>query len=318
MENSGASGNSTAKRTDPVRSGRRAGSGRGLKGVAKAVLISIAAILLVLGGAIAILLIDANFLRAPIARYLSDKLDRSVAINGNLRIRLFKDPRIEVNQVALGNAEWGSRPTMVDVERAVIRFRVLPLFQRRVVLPGVELTKPDVLLETNADGDANWRFGKQPRQASTGTASAPEIHALWIQDGRLQFRDPSSKSDVVLQINSDRAADSPESVIKVTGKGQRAKRGVFSRRTRRLPAGAESAGQAVSARCQGARRRHDGKVRRDSRTCEARDHRWANGAERKGFVRALSPRSAYRCPGRPTTGSRGICCATARNTRCGT
>ena len=173
-----------------------------------------------LAGAVAVVLIDANFLRTPIARYLSDKLERSVAINGDLRIRLFKDPRVEINQVTLANSDWGSRPEMVAVERAVIRFRVLPLFRKRVVLPGVELTKPDVLLETNADGDANWRFGKQRRQTTTGTAGAPEIHALWIRDGRVQFRDPSSKSDLVVEIDSDRAADSGESGIKVAGKGR--------------------------------------------------------------------------------------------------
>ncbi len=200
-----------SERTSP-----KIGNARLLKRTSIAIL---AALVAALAAAIAILLTNANILRSPIARFLSGALDRPVAINGDLRVKLFKDPRLEINGLTVGNAQWGSRPAMVEIERAVIRIRPLRLLQGRIVLPEVELTRPDVLLETNADGTPNWRFGDEP-PASAGRWGPPEIHALSIREGRLQYRDPTTRSDVVLQIESDRAAADAESRIRFVGSGR--------------------------------------------------------------------------------------------------
>jgi uncharacterized protein involved in outer membrane biogenesis len=159
---------------------------------------------------IALLLIDANILRAPAARYLSATLDRHVAINGDLRVRLFKHPRVEVNGVVIDNAEWGSRPQMLQLEHGAVQIRLLPLLAGRVVIPRVELIKPDLLLEVNEDGTPNWQFGrKRPEPAEpSGPVNLPEIGSLSIHEGRVQFRDPAAKSDVALELDSSADADS--------------------------------------------------------------------------------------------------------------
>ncbi len=172
----------------------------------------------VMATVIAILLTNANILRSPVAGYLSSRLDRPVAINGDLRVRLFNDPRVEINDIALGNAEWGSRPAMVKVERAVIRIRLLRLVEGRIVLPEVELTRPDVMLERNTDGTPNWQFGDRP-PSSASRWGPPEIQVLSIREGRLQFRDPTTRSNIVLQIDSDRASTATDSSIKFVGRG---------------------------------------------------------------------------------------------------
>ena len=67
------------------------------------------------------------YLRAPISTYIGQRLDRSFAINGDLKISLFNHPHVEMNDVVLGNAPWGSAPAMVSVERAVIGVELLPI-----------------------------------------------------------------------------------------------------------------------------------------------------------------------------------------------
>ncbi len=94
------------------------------------------------------------------------------------------------------DADSGARRHQVEL---------LPLLAGRIVLPEVELTRPDVLLERNADGTPNWQFGA-PAAAAERPARLPEIGSLSIRDGRVHFRDPMTSSDVVLQIDSDRAA----------------------------------------------------------------------------------------------------------------
>jgi uncharacterized protein involved in outer membrane biogenesis len=169
--------------------------------------------------AVAIVLANANFLRQPIANYVSHKLGRSFAINGDLRLRLFPHAHVEVNDVALGNVAWGSRPTMVTLDRAVIGVELLPLLHGRVVLPEVALTKPDVLLEKDVDGEANWNFGHDPAPTPNKTSNPPEIRSIWIKDGKVAFLDPVAKTDVKLAIDSDHAAGDAEAMLRFAGTG---------------------------------------------------------------------------------------------------
>lgn len=212
----------------PATESRAAGSARlGVRGLKWTLVAVIVAIIVAAGTVLALLLIDANILRAPAARFLSAKLDRPVAINGDLRVRLFRHPRVEVGGVVVGNPEWGSRAQMLTLEHAAVQIRLLPLLAGRVVIPSLELTKPDLLLEVSQDGVPNWQFAAPTAAAATPSepANLPEIGSLSIHQGRVQFRDPSSKSDVVLQIDSDRAASMPgtdsdaDSTLAFVGRG---------------------------------------------------------------------------------------------------
>ena len=167
---------------------------------------------------IAIVLADANMLRKPISDYVSRKLDRSFAINGDLRIRLLPHAQVELNDVALSNAGWGSRPQMVHLDRALIAIELRPLLHKQLVLPRVELTRPDVLLEKDVDGEANWVLGGGKAQ-QTGGSNPPEIRSLWIREGKLAFIDPQASTDVQLDIDSDREAGEADSALRFAGKG---------------------------------------------------------------------------------------------------
>jgi len=168
---------------------------------------------------VAILLIDANVLRAPISKYVSQKLDRSFAIKGNLRIRVFEHPRVEMNDVVLGNTPSGSVPAMVRIERVVIEVELLPLLRGRLVLPELQLVKPDVLLERDAGGNANWTFDKIGKSGAGGSVYKPELETLWVKKGTVQFRDPGAQTDVRLEIDSDRATGEKDSFVRFTGRG---------------------------------------------------------------------------------------------------
>ena len=179
----------------------------------------VAAIILTLITPVAILLLGANILRQPIARYVGDKLERPFAINGDLRVGLFKHPYVEVSGVVLGNAAWGTAPQMLQIERVKVSIELMPLFGGRIVLPEVELTKPDVALERDIDGEANWSFGSDQRAQSSGRTRPPEIRSLWIESGKLTFRDPEVRTEIELALDSDRGEGGRESNIRFTGRG---------------------------------------------------------------------------------------------------
>ena len=189
--------------------------------VARIALTVVTAVLVAALTVIVVLLIDANLLRRPIASFVSHKLDRPFAINGDLDIGLFRHPHVEANGVVLGNAAWASDPNMVQIDRAKVSIEILPLFRGRVVLPEIELTKPQVVLERDVDGEANWNFGAQPDQnaQSTGPAQMPEIRSLWIERGKITFRDPEARTEIELALASDRSRGGGQSSIRFDGQG---------------------------------------------------------------------------------------------------
>jgi uncharacterized protein involved in outer membrane biogenesis len=169
--------------------------------------------------AIGLLLADANILRKPISQFVSRKLDREFAINGDLRIHLFP-VRVEAHDLSLANVKWGSRPAMAHVDRVLVAIRVMPLLHRQVVLPRLEIAHPDVLLERNADGDANWSFGAADKKESDQPPNLPEIGTLVIEQGKAEVKDAMTATEVALDVDSEKSAgNAQEAALKFSGHG---------------------------------------------------------------------------------------------------
>ncbi len=165
---------------------------------------------------LAILLFDWNMLRGPAARYVSQKTGRMFAINGDLDVKLSKTPMIEMRNVVLGNAPWGSQPRMAEIARLAFRVDLLELFRRRIVLPEIELNEPIILLETDAEGRGNWQFNQAQGQSS----AAPVIGELKIEKGRVGFRASHMQTAINLALGSEDArAGNAKSAIRFTGEG---------------------------------------------------------------------------------------------------
>ena len=73
-------------------------------------------------------------------------------------------------------------------------------------------------VERNADGSTNWdaEKGKKPLAAD---ARFPEIHDLSLHDTQLTYREPSTKTDLVLALETRAAKDGGEPLLTVNGKG---------------------------------------------------------------------------------------------------
>ena len=144
--------------------------------------------LLVVAIAIFLMLFQWNWLRGPLARLLSDKLDRPVAILGNLEVHPWSwSPTATVNGLVIGNPPWAGRAPMASLPRLKVRMKLAPLLlSGKLVLPYVEADQPDFSFQRDASGRANWRVGPG------GGASAPKLPAigrLVIGGGRVRYDD---------------------------------------------------------------------------------------------------------------------------------
>ncbi|HEX3633238.1 MAG TPA: AsmA family protein [Casimicrobiaceae bacterium] len=173
------------------------------------VLAAIAAIV-----AITLALFEWNWLRGPLASYLSAKVGRPVRIEGNLNVALSTRPLLTVDYVTVGNAAWGSEPTMASVQRVNVRLDLRSLLFGPLVLHEANLVRPRLLLEKSADGRENWEIG------GAGAAALPLPAHLEIEDGILRYRDPGAGTDVSVNIASSASSASGATPVHFSGAGR--------------------------------------------------------------------------------------------------
>jgi hypothetical protein len=166
-------------------------------------------VLLLLGAAaIAIRTIEPRTLLAPIEAQIERATGRDVDLGGNARISLSLTPTLELDDVSLGNAAWGSEKQMIRAKRLEAQVALLPLLSRRVDIVRFTLVEPTILLETDAHGRGNWSFGESPAKPSTRSdpvtdaAGAFGLGEFEVENGDLRWRD--GRSGDVTRVRIDR------------------------------------------------------------------------------------------------------------------
>lgn len=157
-----------------------------LVGVGAAVVVAIAA------GAIALWSVDLNRHVAFVEAKAKEATGRKLKLKGKIGFKLSLVPTVAADDVSLQNAAWGSRPQMASAKRVEVQIALLPLLAGELEIRRVVLIEPDVLLEVNAKGEENWRFGpaksakdKAPERAEAGDI---EVNRVEIRDGILTYR----------------------------------------------------------------------------------------------------------------------------------
>ncbi len=171
---------------------------------------------LVLATVILLLVFDWNWLRGPLAGAASARLGRPVAIEGNLNVHPWSlRPRAEIHGLRIGQPAW-AEGDMARVERLAVQVELPPLLLGRVVMPYVEIRKPDVSLLRLADGRANWSFG-----GGKGGARLPAIRRFIIDEGRLKLDDRRRKSTFEGTVYTDERTVGPRrGVFALCGEGR--------------------------------------------------------------------------------------------------
>jgi AsmA protein len=108
---------------------------------------------------------------------------RTLTVSGKVGITLALVPTVSMEDVTLANPPGFSRPEMVKVARVELGLALLPLLRHRFEVEHVTLVRPDIVLETDPAGRANWLFARLAPQAqrdapsrdapSFGSSSAP-------------------------------------------------------------------------------------------------------------------------------------------------
>lgn len=169
--------------------------------------------------AVAIYFFEWNMLRGFVERRVTQATGRDFHINGDMDVKLSWRPRITLNEVSMANAAWSDTPLMAQLTRAEIVLDLRSLFRREVSIPVLHLTQPDVVLEKNPMGMANWIFDEQ-QPTDTKNDKTVAVRDLQIDRGRVAYRSPIEKADIVIEVSSLTDQDSSTRLLRVLAKGK--------------------------------------------------------------------------------------------------
>lgn len=184
----------------------------------KGLVIAAGSVAAVIGGGIVLLaVLDWNQLRGPISRFASARLDREVAILGDLDVRPFSfTPSATVGRLQIGQPAWAGEGQMAEIERLHLQIEALPLLRGQLVFRRLEVTRPNLALLRDAKGRANWSLHPD---APPKPLRLPPIQDFRVEDGRMSFKDAGRRLSLQATIDAaePRGAANPRFVM--SGKG---------------------------------------------------------------------------------------------------
>lgn len=181
-------------------------------------------------GTVALLTFDPNAYKPDIIAAVKRATGRDLVLNGRIGLKLSLAPTLQIADVAFSNPPGFSRPQMATLQGLELEVALLPLVTGRLQIDRLVLVKPDILLETNAQGQSNWQFNPQVSPEAPAGSQAPlppgsppgkskppaavSIDSLRVEDGRLAWRDDRTGRSATLGVpRLDASAASPEAPL---------------------------------------------------------------------------------------------------------
>ncbi len=166
-----------------------------------------------------------GFIEGRAESMAGEALGRELAIDGDFTVRRWPPIAVAAENIRLANADWGEDGDMLRIRRLELELDGWALLSGRVVLKRFLLEAPDLLLERDAEGRANWEFegmaaatAHEPAAARDGDEErgAPgfvELREIRVTEGRVRYRDGSTgetrtAEDITLAVLEERAARS--------------------------------------------------------------------------------------------------------------
>src|SRR5688500_7940176 len=140
-----------------------------------------------------------NFVRDNIAQRVETATGRAFAVEGDIWWRWWGG-RLTAERLRFANPPWAGRPQMFTAEKVDATIDVLPLLkERRLVVPRVQVLRPDLWLETTADGRFNARFDREQKDEKSGV----ELGIVELDQGLLHFVEKHRDTALQVQVENN-------------------------------------------------------------------------------------------------------------------
>ncbi len=155
---------------------------------------------------------DWNRARPWIDDKVSESIGRSFSINGELRVNWHRPPfergwrawvpwpRFTARNIVIANPDWARSKDFATLDAISFDVAALPLMDKRIVIPTIELVNPSVDLERLKDGRVNWTFNLKS-SARPGRWTL-DLHDIAFMTGSVAYYDEFKRADMKAAIDT--------------------------------------------------------------------------------------------------------------------
>ncbi|WP_337881555.1 AsmA family protein [Rheinheimera sp.] len=162
--------------------------------------LKLVAVLLVLILAAALLIpqfVSTEKIWAEVSTQVEQQTGRRIAVDGTPSLTLFPQLGLQLTGLKFANQPGSQVSTMLSAEQLTLRLDWSSLWSGTVSIDEFVLEKPELYLEKNAEGNANWQLSERNAPAGAAQTEAPasaaiaDLHLgdIRIVDGSLRYVD---------------------------------------------------------------------------------------------------------------------------------
>lgn len=151
------------------------------------------------------------FLKAPVERLLSERLERRVLLSGGaagespFRVRFIGGLRLSATHLEVAAPTWSSAPHLLRARDVELELGYADLWRahggQRLRIQRLQAKALDAQLERQADGRASWQLGRVPANAPLEPLQLPQWGSLQVGSGTVLYRDVPLAIDVQAQLS---------------------------------------------------------------------------------------------------------------------
>ena len=151
-----------------------------------------------------------NYLRPKVEEQASAALQRPVSIEGDLDVEWRWDdgwvpwPHITANDVVVDHPEGfsGSGEHMARIDYLALSLNPLPLLQKHVEIPRLEIGDSRISLQRNLEEKNNWAYERRQKEADDESGWTVDLQSVALRHVELQVVDEVRKLDMTTRFNS--------------------------------------------------------------------------------------------------------------------
>ncbi|MCK6369952.1 MAG: AsmA family protein [Gammaproteobacteria bacterium] len=162
---------------------------------------------------------DLGWARGWIAGQLTQSLQRPVGIDGDITLTVGQNVVLELADISIANAVWGSRPHLAQARRVSAAVDLRSLWEGPVVISGLQIENGSVYLERAADGSGNWSLGPDTG-APLDPESLPIVEQMTVQAMAIHYDAAALTRPVALQLDAARAWQETSGFLRLDADGR--------------------------------------------------------------------------------------------------
>jgi AsmA family protein len=180
---------------------------------------------MLLAAVIGVALLPSAFWRWLIIHEVSAATGRPVAIDGEVKMRLFSlTPQLTVEGLSVGNAPWANGKDLLSVKKFEATLSLKSLLRFHLIFPRVSIETPTLDVERDSSGRTNWDFTSsgsgKPARSGSAPLHLPVIQELKLTDGILNAVDRVRKLTFSGQVSVQESQNtSDDHALKLRGSG---------------------------------------------------------------------------------------------------